>query len=260
MILANLNLMITKNCNFKCRHCLRGDSENLDISSDTLNNIFRPKTVIFHLELNGGEVFSKPDLLRNIIDIIIKNRVLVLEVSIPTNGTLFTEEILSIIDRLNSYVIFCNTIRGFSKRIGVNIDLSKDDYHLWELKRFFETNSKLYEYYVSNINRLRRSKYFAGYKNYRVLQNLGRAMYIKQKKVEHLVPNIYYLDIDNKTFISYLEIDYMGNIITNIGLVNINSFDINSIIRQVGIPCFSLEEFNKAYNNYLTDERNEVLK
>ena len=85
-------------------------------------------------------------------------------------------------------------------------------------------------------------------------------MYIKQKKVEHLVPDIYYLDIDNKTFISYLEIDYMGNIITNIDLVNINSFDINSVIRQVGIPCFSLEEFNKAYNNYLTDERNEVLK
>ena len=90
MILANLNLMITKNCNFKCRQCLRGDSENLDISNDTLNNIFRPNTVIFHLELNGGEVFSKPDLLRNIIDIIIKNRVLILEVSIPTNGSLIT--------------------------------------------------------------------------------------------------------------------------------------------------------------------------
>lgn len=260
IILANLNLIITKYCNFNCRHCMRGDSQNQDISDKTLNNIFKPNTVILHLELNGGEVFSKPDLLRKIINIIIANRVLVLEVSIPTNGTLFTEEILGIINRLNSYVIFCNIIRGYSKKVGVNIDLSKDEYHYWELKRFFETNISLYKYYLSNIKRLISSKYFSGYKTYRKLVNIGRAKNINHNKVEYVIPDIYYYCSEDKTFINYLEIDEMGNVISKLGLVNVNDFDINSIIREAGTPCFSLKEFNDAYHNFAFDDRSEILK
>lgn len=60
--ILNLNLMITRNCNISCKHCLRGDAENESISDEVLKVIFKPGTVIQHLQLNGGEVFSRPDV------------------------------------------------------------------------------------------------------------------------------------------------------------------------------------------------------
>ena len=93
IMMVNLNLIVTRNCNLKCAHCLRGDSVNEDISDVVLNEILKPKTIIQLLQLNGGEVFSRPEVLKKVIDIIIKNKVLINTVVIPSNGTLFTPEI-----------------------------------------------------------------------------------------------------------------------------------------------------------------------
>lgn len=64
-----VNLMVTRNCNLKCKHCLGGKPTNQDISDNVRNKIFKSGTIIQLLQLNGGTV------------------------SIPSNGTLFTPRI-----------------------------------------------------------------------------------------------------------------------------------------------------------------------
>ena len=49
-----LAIEVTRRCNMKCNHCLRGDAQNLDISTAVLSGIAKhihPASVIF----TGGE-------------------------------------------------------------------------------------------------------------------------------------------------------------------------------------------------------------
>lgn len=49
-----LAIEVTRRCNMKCEHCLRGDAQNLDISTAVLSGIAKhihPASVIF----TGGE-------------------------------------------------------------------------------------------------------------------------------------------------------------------------------------------------------------
>ena len=55
-----LELEMTRLCNGKCRHCMRGHEQNISLSKNIIDNIFRKDNYkivhISYLFLTGGEV------------------------------------------------------------------------------------------------------------------------------------------------------------------------------------------------------------
>lgn len=263
-MLINLNLMLTRNCNFNCAHCLRGEAANEVISKDVLNAIFKPGIAIQNLQLNGGEVFSRPDILSLVIDTIIQNRVMVNNVNIPTNGTLYTESIEKELDRLNKYVATCNLIMGELRRINIEVDLSDDKYHRAELEKLKETNVELYNTYNSNIDRLLKSKYFTFLKPVIKLVDAGKAKELNEQKVEPECYPVYYCETKTPQGIlfeaSNLGIDINGYICNTYGEMpprieniygNCLESDISTVIKKIGIKCTDEDDLFTKYESYV---------
>jgi MoaA/NifB/PqqE/SkfB family radical SAM enzyme len=60
--LDNVIIEITRRCNMKCEHCLRGAQQRLDIPDDVLSKFFLRirDSYINHLCLTGGEPSLAP--------------------------------------------------------------------------------------------------------------------------------------------------------------------------------------------------------
>ena len=108
LYIHNLELIVTKNCNLACRHCMRGESENKEMNLSLLHRLFKRKMHIETLYLNGGEVFYNPKVLSDTINEIIKNNILLNGIVITTNGTLYTGEIICILKKALDYIEECN--------------------------------------------------------------------------------------------------------------------------------------------------------
>ena len=73
--LYNLMLEVTRKCNLKCEHCMRGEPQNIDMSDEILKEVFRQVTEMYHLSLTGGEPFLAPQVIESMVDIIIDRKI-----------------------------------------------------------------------------------------------------------------------------------------------------------------------------------------
>ena len=55
----NLAIELTRKCNLKCNHCMRGNAENKEMSNETLDRIFEEISTI------GFKIFSVKLLFAN---------------------------------------------------------------------------------------------------------------------------------------------------------------------------------------------------
>ena len=62
----NLVLEVTRKCNMQCAHCMRGDAEDVDMSTDTLQKLFEQIGDIEHLCITGGEPSLNPTAIHYI--------------------------------------------------------------------------------------------------------------------------------------------------------------------------------------------------
>ena len=65
--LNHLILEITRKCNMSCRHCMRGNAENVSMNCDVIDRIFQDTRYIGHLCLTGGEPSLEPYVIREIL-------------------------------------------------------------------------------------------------------------------------------------------------------------------------------------------------
>lgn len=274
IIIVNLNLMVTRNCNLKCAHCLRGESANEDISQEALEKIFKKGTVIQLLELNGGEVFSKPDVLKRVIDTIIKNRVIVSHVNIPTNGTLYLPRIEKELTRLNEYIIYCNLLSGKIPELkNVEVNISQDPYHAAELKELEKSNPELLNFYLLNIRHLIESKFYFGPRKYYKLIKSGRAKNLEEATTEPTCYPIYYfetrLPIGQLTQVNIVGVDINGTVCNTCGEMpptgknvygSLLTEDLETIIKRVGKRCESDDEFYERYMAEIRETMKEAQK
>lgn len=117
-----LLLEITRQCNLECKHCFRGESENkymsVDLIEKVLKNIARVNTFL----LTGGEPFLAVDQLRKITDILKQDRMNIRDFIIVTNGTILTNEIMSMLSIIN-------------EKANLEIRISNDKFHILELEK-----------------------------------------------------------------------------------------------------------------------------
>ncbi|MGL5126413.1 MAG: radical SAM protein [Fusobacteriaceae bacterium] len=83
--MEQIYLVLTERCNLKCKQCIRGEKENIDIPFDKIQNILKDISYNFpnsNLVLTGGE----PTLHKNIFEIIEESSKYFNRVTLTSNG------------------------------------------------------------------------------------------------------------------------------------------------------------------------------
>lgn len=141
---AGLEVEITRKCQLKCAHCIRGDAQELDMSRETIDSLLDKTNCIYMLRFTGGEPFLNIDGMRYFLEGIKKRRILLSGLQIITNGLVRTDEAICLIGDYSAY------IRQFVKpeidiRYAVQIGISNDSFH--------KTDHKMaYEWYGENLS------------------------------------------------------------------------------------------------------------
>ena len=147
LTVGKLSILITENCNLKCAHCLRGDSINLNMDENTIKNLFSKVDEIGVLVITGGEPLYSIEtikIIETIIDAINKNKVVVHQIQVITNGTIYSDYSQEVLKKLFSIA------RNKEQSL---IAVSSDKYHLNELTRL-----NLFDIWCENCEKI---QYFA---------------------------------------------------------------------------------------------------
>lgn len=132
-LIKDLSIEITRRCNQKCKHCMRGEAQNIDISREYIDKLFsEEKLIIMNLNLSGGEPTLNEDIIEYIIDKIINERQLVLSLQMTTNGLIYSKRIIAAFEKFYDYVN--NVVKNLYNYFELTgpyalIRISNDQYH-----------------------------------------------------------------------------------------------------------------------------------
>lgn len=257
MNIEKLNVEITRKCTLDCEHCFRGDSQKINISNETLINIFTNIKEIEQLVITGGEPLIAVNELEKIIELIKNNNVKIDKIILITNGTVLSSRVLKILKELSkiSYL-----------RLGISFDI----FHQLELERkglkdkrdnnvkFLKENLGAEEYFSEN----EKTEYpFA-------LQPLGRVKKLNKERLKEInsialkkyqimpivtwfQPTCYF---ENNRLYGDISIDVNGNIV-KYGL-SFEDEDKYSINLDTNI---NIHGFRSAINNFIDKEKQDDL-
>lgn len=93
----NLSIELTRRCNMKCRHCLRGEAQEVDIDHKYIDSLLDQTELIGSLYLTGGEPTLNLDAMEYIVDGLCKRGIPLLNFSISINGLIYSERFIEII-------------------------------------------------------------------------------------------------------------------------------------------------------------------
>ena len=162
----NFVVEITRRCDMKCPHCLRGEAENKDLNITAFDKLCQKTKYISSLTITGGEPSLNPNGIINIINIMKKYNVGCGNFYVATNGKNITEEFAIAMLKLYS---FCDDNEVSQ------IEVSDDEFH--DKDRHYELLKGLSSF---------SGKKECDYKKYGIL-NIGRAKNIKNYKKSKII-------------------------------------------------------------------------
>ena len=100
-----LSFDVTRRCNLNCEWCLKGESENIDISTDIIDKTFDKTSeyCIHSISIFGGEPLLRPDIIVYIIDQIIERKIMTNSVILYTNGLVKDRTVKAALDKFCDY-------------------------------------------------------------------------------------------------------------------------------------------------------------
>ena len=118
IIYRELGIELTRRCNERCKHCLRGDAMDTDLSKEVIDALFDNNNIrlIENLYLSGGEPTMNSKALSYLVDKIIEKKVVVGTYRVIINGTYYEEEFGNAIRRLHEYIDRVGWNREFNVR------------------------------------------------------------------------------------------------------------------------------------------------
>lgn len=130
IIVDALAFQTTLRCNQNCAHCCKGKAQNVDMTKEVIDNLFRNSdskiTEIRHLSMTGGEPTLVPDLIEYLVNTIIELDIdITYNVIFITNGLIYDQ---SIIDNINKLMEFL-TSKEKCKEVQLIFEISNDQYH-----------------------------------------------------------------------------------------------------------------------------------
>lgn len=125
-IFDNLALEITRKCNMKCDHCLRGNAENINMTMKTIEPLLSRTMQINTLTFTGGEPTLNIPLMKKILDYCKAHTIPVLNIYIVTNGKVVSDNFLS---TMIDWYAYCTESNNGYIPDTTGLALSKDTYH-----------------------------------------------------------------------------------------------------------------------------------
>lgn len=116
---------ITRKCNMKCKHCLRGDAQNVNIKNEYITNVLKDVGAINSFTITGGEPSLNVPAIQFILKELKRLNIGVFNFYIATNGrkTSYSEKFLHTLLDLFYYQ------EADNEDIGSMVQISNDNYH-----------------------------------------------------------------------------------------------------------------------------------
>ena len=150
---CNITLEITRRCNLTCKHCMRGDAQNISMTKPIIDKFFSQTTYINSLVITGGEPFIDEEIFDYMIDAIIKYDIVIMGMQILSNGTIQSKKIARSINKLLKYFSERkNIIRG--EYFHFFLGFSDDYFHLKQIpyQKMKETKQYYRKYIICPKN------------------------------------------------------------------------------------------------------------
>jgi hypothetical protein len=118
---------VTRRCNAKCRHCLRGAAQNVNISDDVIEAALKGVTSIDSISFTGGEPSLAVSRINKILQVVKNNKIEVGNFYLVTNGK---KASLPLVHSMINWHNYCyeNEYSSFC--------ISKDKFHKEEISCF----------------------------------------------------------------------------------------------------------------------------
>lgn len=124
---AYLSLEITRKCNLKCAHCLRGDAQHLSMKKEVVDKILDSSAGIKTIFFTGGEPFLEPDIIEYVVDQVIERDFECFGMAVITNGTIMNDNAIRCIKALNKFAEWSRKKYGDIAKCRISI--SNDHFH-----------------------------------------------------------------------------------------------------------------------------------
>lgn len=121
----HLLVEITRKCQLRCAHCLRGDAQNINMSPKIIDKLLESVCVIGSLLFTGGEPTMNLEGMRYFLEKMKANNIALHKLRLITNGCDISEETSTLIKEYYDYITY-NQEYGNHKII---ISISSDIYH-----------------------------------------------------------------------------------------------------------------------------------
>lgn len=127
-ILHNIAIEMTRRCNAKCHHCMRGEAQNIDVSKEIIDSILNNEEIsqIDHICFSGGEPTLNADMIIYAINKIIAEKINVLEIAMVTNGQIFNR---GLVEAFNRFINYRKQVNGKDSEDYARITFSVDRFH-----------------------------------------------------------------------------------------------------------------------------------
>ncbi len=158
----NLAVEVTRRCNMKCAHCMRGEAQNIDLDLEKFDKFLENVSHIDTITFTGGEPTLNLPAIRHILEVCKERKISVYNFYLVTNGKKIENDFLILMIEWYAYCYDCG---GDPEYTG--LALSQDEYHesvnynsIQKLKafEFFDMNDKKNNWdksYLINLGRAR---------------------------------------------------------------------------------------------------------
>lgn len=114
-----LDIEITRKCNKRCVHCMRGDAQDLSMSTEVIDRIFEDVEDVERIVFGNGEPLMEDEKISYFIDKLVESQWSTRRIEVTTNGILFDPRIIEVFEK------FCLWKDGGE----ATLRISNDQYH-----------------------------------------------------------------------------------------------------------------------------------
>ena len=125
-IFNEIVIEITRKCNMKCKHCLRGDAQNIDINMNYVRDFLSNCSYIGILTISGGEPSLNVKGIEDLLILLKELNISVGQFYVVTNGSKssYAKEFIDVMIELWYY-----QEEKDIENYGYTLQMSKDNYH-----------------------------------------------------------------------------------------------------------------------------------
>lgn len=125
LIFDFISVEVTRRCNLNCRHCLRGDAQEVDIDFAVIDALAEQSAQIYTLTFTGGEPTLNVSAIAHTLDALRRQNVPVTSMQVITNGVLHSRELVEVVREFSDYIA-----RWKDPDSCVCVQVSDDHYHI----------------------------------------------------------------------------------------------------------------------------------